>query len=410
MLRFSGKIKIFILLTTLSFLLSLPTVVLSAEEAAQTTVVESMGTGVIVNNNSPAARNRAISASLIAAIEKAVSEILPANSLVSNFNTVNKIIYGFNESFVLNYKVLAETKHKNMYRVMIRAKVSVSNIRQQLSQNGIIYDQKSMPKVLFFITENSPDKEFPLYWWGENMANVMTETEDSISTTLQKKGFVVVSHIEPGQITNSDSESESETAPLSFEISKESALLLAQKFQADVFVMGKAESSLTKNTMGEEKSFSGKIEIKAYRTDTGVEIASSMQTKIAVGTDDLAGQTEALQGAAVLAGEDLAPKLIAAWEKEEKKPTAVELIVEGKNYLGNFISLRRVLNEMPGVNKVQTRGMQSDEATVIVNYQGSGKDLANELLQKTFPRFGINITEVSETSLRVELTTESRTN
>ena len=64
---------------------------------------------------------------------------------------------------------------------------------------------------------------------------------------------------------------------------------------------------------------------------------------------------------------------------------------------------RRTLYEMPGIEDVQIREMKSDEATIVVDFKGNSKEFADAIMVKTFDEFGINIYEVSPTSLKIEL-------
>jgi hypothetical protein len=81
----------------------------------------------------------------------------------------------------------------------------------------------------------------------------------------------------------------------------------------------------------------------------------------------------------------------------------VEIMVEGTGNLANFIKFRRVINNMPGVEGVQIKEIKSDQATIIVDYQGSAKEFADDLMLKTIESIGINIYEVSQNRLRIEL-------
>ena len=64
---------------------------------------------------------------------------------------------------------------------------------------------------------------------------------------------------------------------------------------------------------------------------------------------------------------------------------------------------RRMLNEMPEIKDVQIREMKSDEAIIGVDFKGNSKELADDLMTKAFDSFGINIYNISPTSLEIEL-------
>jgi len=69
----------------------------------------------------------------------------------------------------------------------------------------------------------------------------------------------------------------------------------------------------------------------------------------------------------------------------------------------NFVLFRKMLNDISSVEEIKTREMRPDTSTLMVEYTGTPKLLADALMLKTVENFGINITEVSEDHLRVEI-------
>ncbi len=143
---------------------------------------------------------------------------------------------------------------------------------------------------------------------------------------------------------------------------------------------------------------------RALRTDTGEEIASTTRTVVSVNKDNIAGARDALSNAGYLAGSDLASQIAMKWHEEVKKSiTTLVIIVEGTRALSNFVIFRAELNEIPGVDSLQTSEMKADEATIVVDFQGNAKELADALMLKNFELFGMNIYEISQSHLRIRL-------
>ena len=105
-----------------------------------------------------------------------------------------------------------------------------------------------------------------------------------------------------------------------------------------------------------------------------------------------------------LAGEDLASQILADWQKHEDQFNIVEIIVDGTDDIANFEKLRRLINTVPGVKNLQIKELKPDEATLLVNFKGIAKELADDLIRNTFEPMSINIHEVSEDRLKIELT------
>ena len=216
---------------------------------------------------------------------------------------------------------------------------------------------------------------------------------------MLKNGFSVID--QKSLVINEEFETLKDKADLS----NQDAVSLGAILQADVVIVGNSKADIAPNTMGGDiKSFKGTVLARALRTDTGEEIASTIQTAVSVNKDNIAGGRDALSIAGYLAGSDLASQIVRKWHEEVKKSiTTLVIIVEGTRDLSNFVIFRAELNEIPGVDSLQTSEMKADEATIIVNFQGNAKELADALMLKTFESFGINIYEISQSHLRVRL-------
>jgi len=81
----------------------------------------------------------------------------------------------------------------------------------------------------------------------------------------------------------------------------------------------------------------------------------------------------------------------------------VSIEVAGTSNLGNFVLFRNILNGIAGVKRIQIKELQADTSTIMVDYSGSTKTLADSLMVKSYDTFSINISEVSEDHLRIEL-------
>ncbi|HUV49610.1 MAG TPA: hypothetical protein VMW78_01115 [Anaerolineae bacterium] len=385
------------ILLLILFLLMMLSGIVQAEEHS---VVLVIGTGIVYADNVAAARDLAISNSLVSAIENVAKDFLPFESLVQNFKVINEILYSNTEEFVKGYKVLTEALAGDVYRVMVQATVSIDKVQQKLSIAGIMIGKKSMPRVLFFISEQSTEDSLLQYWWGEGMSAVKSAAENSMAGLMMEKGFLIIDSENPAQNLRN------ETLSLEPESDHKKAVELGARVNADVVIVGKAIASKAPNIMGKNiKSFKGTVIVRAFRTDTGEEIASASQTSASANVDDVAGGRAALSDAGALAGKVLSSQILEEWQKEIKKPVNIELVIEGTANFANFVQFRKILNDMPGVNRVQLKEMRIDESVIFVDFQGNAKELADALMLKAFDSFGINIYEVSQNSLRIELIT-----
>jgi len=81
----------------------------------------------------------------------------------------------------------------------------------------------------------------------------------------------------------------------------------------------------------------------------------------------------------------------------------VELSILGTGHLASYVKLRKALNTISGVEGIRVKEIKPNEAILLVEYKGKAKDLAAALMLQNFKAFGINISEVTNNSLRIEL-------
>ncbi len=387
----------------LSAIISLSGNVMAAEEKPLTKDIEVIGTATIYKDNVAAARDQAISNSLVSAVDMVVVDLLPREYLIQMFETLNETLYVHTGKFVQGYKVLTESRFGNKYRVIVQVTVSTNNLEEQLSIAGIMVEKKTLPNILFCIAEQNLEDLAPQYWWGADFTFFKSVCESALAETIREKGFPVIYH--GGLVPNMDIEAEN--YKLGFDnpyLSNEEAVALGIHWQADVVIVGKAIVQKAPNIMGaNRRSFKGTVIARALQTNTGEEIAATTQTAVTVNVDENAGSYDAFSSAGSLAGQELASQIIFAWQKEVKKLTTIEIIVEGIGELSNFVMFRKIISEMTGVMGLQTKEMKFDEAAIAVDFQGNAKELADALMLNTYETFGINIYEVSQNRLRIEL-------
>ena len=390
-LRLSFAIFLFLIALTL------PGIAIAENQDGRKTIVV-MGSGKIQKENVALARMEAIENSLIAAVDSVVIEVLPPESIIKNFQTFNEILYGQTDKFIQGYKVLTEFSSENIYRVMIEATVSITSLKKIMSNAGIVLDKNALPKILLLVSEKNSEDILPKYWWGRNPNVPEAYSANALMETLQTKGFTVVDHRHLLQDTRIE---ERYDKP---DLNNHEAIELGLSLQTDVIIVGESVSNKTPNIMGDNvRSFKGVVSARAIRTDTGVEMGSTTQTIVTANTDEIAGNRDALFLAGTVAGQELASQIAAFWQKDTQTGNIIEIIIKGTDNLTNFVKFRRVIHEIPGVKHLQMKEMTLNQATIIVDFQGTPEDLANALMLKTLDAIGINIYEISPSHLRIEL-------
>ena len=368
----------------------------AAGDVSDTYVV--VGTESIYKDNIPNARKLAIDNSLVTAVGLAAADMLTIDDLVTHYEEINQLLYGNISQYVQDYKVLTESRLETEYRVMVQATVSKERIKSRLTRSGILKVQKTMPRVLFFIAEQDLENSAPQYWWGTDMSHLKPVAERAIAEAMREQGIRIIDHNPRLQqiVTRSIGDDP--------QVDAEAAIEFGKAIQVDVVVLGFSFADKAPNVMGSSiMSYKGLVDLKAYRTKTGNEIASVNRSAVTANVDEIAGSRDALRGAGILAGEELAQQIAAAWQREGLEADRIAVQVAGTKNLANFVMFRRMLNTIAGVEDVQVKEMMADSALLSVAYKGKPRDLADALMLRAFDTFGINIYDVSADQLKVQL-------
>ncbi len=387
------------IITVAIALMLLPSVAANAQKQVQNKTYVVVGTSSVSGGNIQAAREAAISESLVAAVALMTEEVLEVNALVEYFPQVNQIIFAKPDAFVLDYKVLTETESEKNYRVLVEARVAGDKIAKQLSSADILRAKVALPAILFFISEQNIQQDAPQYWWGKQMGGFEAITEATMANILKARGFPIVNHEGIG-IGNKPNQGDGPTAILT----DEAAINIGTRLQADVIIMGTSVASPTASIMGDDlKSFKAILSARVLRTQNAEELANISRVSVTANIDENVGGREALTMVATLAGDDLAIQLDAAWRRLAERPSQVEVFVEGTGNLANFVKFRRALTGISGVEGIRVKEIKPNETTLIIDYKGKAEELAEALMRQNFENFGINIYEISNQNLKIAL-------
>lgn len=357
-----------------------------------------IGTEPIAAENAiTAARNQAITNSLVTAVGLAVADGLPVEAMASRYEKLNQHIYANAGYFVQDYKVLAESRQANRYHVVVQATVSGERIKSELTRYGILQIRRPMPSVLYFISEQSPENPLPQYWWGRNMPYVKTAAETAMIETMREQGFRSVEHgpqvqLMAGQVVADSSE-----------ITVEEAVNLALALNADVVVIGRSVVERTDSMGPDSQSYKGSMIARAYLAKTGKQIASVIKTTLTAVADEAAGSRDAFKDVGGRCAGELAALIEGAWQEEGPTADQIDVQLTGTHNLANFVQFRRMLASISGVEDVQVKELKTDDAALRVSYRGKTSELADALMLNAFETFSINIHEVMPDRLKIQL-------
>jgi hypothetical protein len=384
------------------FIFFAPSINVYGENATPTKTVLAIGTGKIYKEDSAAARKQAIEDSLVSAVERVAVGLIPPESYYRTFQKLNEALYDQTAKFIQGYKVLAESKVKDAYKVVVEANVSVADLTKLLSDAGITAEGTSLPKILILVSEQNLKDTSPKFWWGHQPMVSNMSSVNAFADTMKSKGLPV---IDARSIVQTAITDEKYMKP---DLNKDEALDIGRALKADVVIFGKAIVERTQNVMEKSiRSFKGTVSVQAVRTDTGEEIAATAQSAVTANADEAVGAGNALSAAGSLAAETLSGQILTAWQKEAEKTNVIEIVVEGTDNLTNFEKFIRIIKEISSVKNLQIKELKAKETIVDLEFRGTAKKLADVLMLRSYGSVGINIFEVSKNHLKIELLSSS---
>ena len=369
-----------------------------AEEAPSLKTFEAVGTVKFQGEKIVDARQTAISLGLAAAVDRAILELIPADTAAANFSAITALFYANVNQYVQDYKVLAESRGSGFYRVMIQAGVSSGAIQKQLAAAGIALRKKILPSILLMVSDQWLDSPDVQYWWGAGPATSKPAAEPLLSRIFSEKGFEIVGH---ATVVGSETLAtiRQNPNPGNTEVAE-----IGARANADMVITGSL--TLLRVSAALEtapKTVKAVMTLRAVRSGSGEEIAAVEQTAVAPNAEDSAGIDQTLATLAKTAGEELGRRMASAWQKQARKSASVELLVEGTSQLGNYSAFRSVLSKVSGVKSVQIKEMKADKSTLTVEYPNGARKLADALIMKPFDGFSITIPEVTQSQMKIIL-------
>jgi len=394
--KFHDALKFFFPLCALCLLMMQPENVFSSE--ADRNVVLTMGESQI-NKDIPTARSAAVEECLAFAVQNTAVGMIPVAFLTEKFDRIADLLSRQNDEFITDYKVLKEITTDKHYRVLVQVTISTVKLKEALTSAGLVPGTAKLPKILFLIAEQPADAISPHYWWRAEKLFFQTEAAVSaMETILAEKGFPLIDEamIPPGIYKD---------LGLNAKLTDDQALDLGRRVQAEVIILGDAVARETSNRMGESaRTFEATVTARGISVETGEEIARTMNTETSVSQDAAAGSRQSLSGAGGQAATALAGQILSKWQQQVENKEQITIRIQGADILPYLVLFRNTLGKIDGVTRLQTLEMTPNAAVVQVQFDGgTPQDLADALLLKTFDTFGINIYEVSGTTLSIEL-------
>ncbi len=267
--------------------------VLSGGDTAQVKEVLVEGVASYEEERKDVARDRAIKDALRKAVEQGVGTFISSETVVENYEVLKDRIYSRADGYVSEYRVLREKVEDGLYRVLVRAKVKLGDIKRDLQAIGILIERRGRPRMMVLVDD--PD------------------VRSMIEEKLLSMKFPVVDYEVVARNTERD------VLDAALKGNRKLARKVAMRNGAEVYVVGGVDT--------EEGRYRGKkvyrvnLRLKAVETATG-ELLASVFVNRKLPFDE----TEAKRAAVDEAVDRLTDAILSRWKEGV---VVVHLKVEG---------------------------------------------------------------------------------
>jgi Flagellar assembly protein T, N-terminal domain len=352
--------------------------------AAEPFTVSAEGVAGVSRGRMDVARDLALDDALRRAVEQVVGTMVESETLVRNLEVVSDKVYTQARGYVANYQVVSERQDGEIYRVSVKAVVDAGHLQSDLQALGLLYRRMGKPRVMVVIAERHA---------GAGASDPAGETE--IIRLLIEKGFKVVDQAQVRNIRESD--------PVKRALGgdAESAQRLGRQYNAEVLVIGEAfsEGAMRGGMLGNLVSVRARLQAKAIRADTGEILASEGAISPGVDISEFAAGKKAVTASGKKWLDAALPVLLDRWSREIGGENSVQVVISGLSLpqVGAFKEV--LLGQVRGVKDLHQRLYAADTATIDVDLKGTGQEMADDLTQKDFGTFTVQVTAMTPNRL-----------
>jgi hypothetical protein len=337
-------------------------------------------------------REEALEAARRDAVEQVSGVIITSETEMKNFDLVKDEVLTRTQGYVKSSKIVKEGRDGPMYAVTIEAVVSKGAFLKEINESlEGLYRRVGKPRVMLFIKESQAAGDLST----ANAAGLGV-TEKEIRKILLAQGFTF---IDPRVVTRA------QMAALEAKgknVDPATITQLGQTTKAEIVIVGEARTSV-KGEIGKFHRVQADLSLDVLKTDNGQVMASDVHSALALHVNPDTAAISALQKAAQEETPKLMQQVTYQWLKDKNEGARVELVVRNASF-GDLVALRRSLsNTVRGVKKVTQRSFSQGTALLELETRDSADRVAEALNDAKFEGFGLEIVDVTATSLIVNL-------
>lgn len=363
---------------------------------AETQTVKVEGVAAVINDDIATARDRALDDAKRKSVEQVAGTQVSAQSITENFQLVEDKIYAQASGFVKTYKIIAEYKEEGVYHVKIEATVDTARVAENLDQ---IFATK--PRVIVMIAEQNVGSKGFSYWWGNSgYVSDMGLMQTALIEAWQPRGY---KFIDPALLTDKLQVKGAMQKP---GVDNQVAVTLGRDADADIVIVGQVLVSDAGPVMDGVRmhSFHAVGNLRVLSIDTGEIVAVKEDTGVAPHIDPNMGGRLAIKALGKKISADLEKMILTKWTAEASSARDIELVAKGASSSSMVKKLQRVIEQqVRGVESVRVRRRKGGQAFLAVRVRARATDFGDDLENKTFEGFSVEVEDVTRSKVVVAL-------
>lgn len=383
------KILFFILLVTLS----VPVILIAGEETLD------------VKGESILSFEDAQRQAMRAAVEQALGVFIQSETEVENFELKKDRIFSRAKGYVTRYEVLKEEKVYDIFRVNIRATVSMDRIKDDLMAMKILLDSLERPKVMVLLQEkySSIDKagvKTTESNKGQEVSSLaldpgemgMRIAETEISSILLSKGFELVDQAQIEAVKNLEQRRQAITGNI--EAAKTLGLTLGAQYV--ITGLGVAQDNGEAYPGTGLRSIQASLQVKVIQTQTGLILGSVVKSGVSAHISPLTGATISLKEAARKAADEyLVDTITNSFQDYLNNGAPMKLNITGVSSFSQYKQVSSGIEVLDKVvsSKMETWNKQGQLLVLDMRFKGTSEELAEMLDGMAFEKGSLEVVD-----------------
>jgi len=371
-------------------------------------VQTAQGQAAVIDNDKPAAREKAIQDALRHAVEMAVGARVQGVTEMQDFQTKMDQVFTHSQGFVKRYEIVSEGMDGDVVQITVRAYIGTADLDKDLEAMGMLMARKGMPRTMVLVAEQNIGMAAPAAAWmrdkgGQNalVSADLRIAENVILDSLKNSGFRQL--IDPEIAT----EKAVQVGGITTEITASQARKLKSLTGAEVILLGQVIAT-SRGDMGDLgpgwRSCTATISGRAVNTDNGDILSTGETTQNAAQLDDLTCGKEAIKKASKVFAGDMVKKIAARWSEDVSGGNEVHVTVRKVPSFSVASSFRTALGQhIRGVKNVSQRSFNAGTQELDVTLVGSTEQFAQEVEAKKLGKFSVHVTGLTANTVDLEL-------